>query len=630
MSRQKSENLRIYIVAFRIIALLIGLILTKFNADTASALVKIPSGGGLNLVISLFLIAYSILAALWFTKFHDRTNHMAMLSAIDAIFGLICCATLGTSYMVMAIALPTLEAAYAELPWPAIIIILTIFGIMIFAGESLNILGAQIAADDPDAMKDTIQALRASARFKLLVNFVAITIPTIWAYLVALKLENEKVDMFKQGQEEKQIIAEDSSKDKDTIQGLSNALIEKDAEIERFRTRLSETCEELETNYKKYNEQKNQNLAQNELFREKENEMNRVFEKRIQKMESDIEAVKTENEKSLSLLKVSIEVNKTLSLQEVYVSIIENCVKLIPVDTCIIFMLDMINGHTEIFAEMVYSQYSEYFRNFSLRMGEGIPGLVAERQIGVIIDDGSVSIGGKVYTSLIQYDKSTMAVPILYEEEVLGVLYLGKQASYGFTPEMQDLATTFTKIVAVALQNAQLFQKTISGGIFDDLTGLYNSIYFNERFSEEIKRSKRYKSNLSLLLIDIDNFIQMNNDFGTAWGDDVLKEAADVIREQTRDTDVSARIQAGQFVVILLQSDKVNAGIIAERIRTAFETKNMARMKRSRGTTTISLGVSNYPSDADDRDPLIAAVEQALNKAKQLGGNRSVQAVPDL
>ena len=109
--------------------------------------------------------------------------------------------------------------------------------------------------------------------------------------------------------------------------------------------------------------------------------------------------------------------------------------------------------------------------------------------------------------------------------------------------------------------------------MFDDLTGFYNALYFNERFAEEVRRCRRYKIELSLALIEIDNFAEFNDEFGSSWADDVLQETSDVIREHARETDIVARIQAGQYVMVLVHTDKRNAYIMGEKIRTAFEMK---------------------------------------------------------
>ena len=101
----------------------------------------------------------------------------------------------------------------------------------------------------------------------------------------------------------------------------------------------------------------------------------------------------------------------------------------------------------------------------------------------------------------------------------------------------------------------------------------------------------------------------------------VLQETSDVIREHARETDIVARIQAGQYVMVLVHTDKRNAYIMGEKIRTAFEMKNIKRMRRSRASTTLSIGVASFPYDAKDKEGLITAVEKALEFSKNKGGN---------
>ena len=448
-------------------------------------------------------------------------------------------------------------------------------------------------------------------------------VPIIWAYDVAVKIENEKNQIILKAQDAKKMIIEDTAKDKMTMQQLMNALSEKENAIEEYQNQIFRLKEEAEQNYRKYNEQKNQFATQNESFRAKENELTTSFDNKLKKVQQDNAELAMNLKKAENLISVTVDLNKSLNLQEAYVSVVEHLIKLVPVQTCILFMLDTVDKRTEIFAEMVYSPYSEYFKNFSVKIGYGIVGIAAEMQRIFRIDNSIIDIDGKEYRGLLDDERSALIVPISYEEELLGLFYLGKEEVSAFDEETTELVKSYADISAVTLQNAQLFQKTISGGMFDDLTGFYNAVYFNERFGEEINRSKRYRIELGIVLVEIDNFVPLTDEFGSNWSEDVLKEVSEVIREQVRDTDITARIQAGQFVIILLQSDRRNSYIIAEKIRASFERKNMTRMRRSRASTTISVGVSMFPQDAQDKTSLISSVEDALNISKTHGGNKT-------
>ncbi len=625
-SFEKSPKLKAFLVGFRVIALLLGLFLTSFNdPDAFKPVVEVRNSRMAGIVFTLVLLGFHVVAGMWTLKFHSSMQHMKPLVIIDALFGLVVLCFLGSPYAFVAIALPACEArCYAGKTWS-----LFVFGLcgIIFACMLIGEFPRTMNIPQPDGMSDEVFARMIAYKKDLLGSnllYYVFLIPSVlWAFYAAVEMDREKIEVYLNEQNEKKIIIETSKSDKETIQGLSNALIDKEQSLEAAKERMRVLQEEADKNYRKYHEQKNQAAAQTESFRNKENEMTTSFDSRLKKIQLDNAELAAQLKRSDSLVKIAVDLNKSLNLQESYVSVIERLIKLVPVQTCILFMLDTVDKRTEIFAEMVYSPYSEFFRNFSVKIGSGIVGMAAELQKTLKADSGFVSVDGRDVQGLLSYEKSSLAVPILYEEEILGVLYLGRKEEFAFTSEEVELVNSYSSIAAVPLQNAQLFQKTISGGIFDDITGLYNAVYFNERFGEEVKRGRFYKTPLSIALVDIDNFGVLSEEFGGTWAEDVLREVSDVIREEAGETCVSARIQAGQFSIVLPDCDKKGAYMAAEKIRTSFETRNMNRMRRSRASTTLSLGVATFPYDSQTKEGLVTAVEEALDNSRKSGGNKT-------
>ena len=621
----KSEKLRTFLMGFRFITLLFPIVFSWLMLDREGGFTSIVPNitGNMKIAIILLLFVYHIVACIWMMNFYTDKTKIRLLVISDVILGMTSIILLGTPYIFVGIVLPALESkCFLENIWAnSILGLCGIIFLVILLGELAKINNINVGMDETQktfTVKEITLNIWGTAQF-----FLVFIIPMIWAYDVAVKIENEKNQIILKAQDAKKMIIEDTAKDKLTMQQLMNALNEKDNEIENYREQIVRFKDEADQNYRKYNEQKNQFATQNENFRAKENELTTSFDNQLKKIQQDNAELAMNLKKAENLISVTVDLNKSLNLQEAYVSVVEHLIKLVPVQTCILFMLDTVDKRTEIFAEMVYSPYSEYFKNFSVKIGYGIVGIAAEMQRILRIDNSIIEIDGKEYRGLLDDERSALIVPISYEEELLGLFYLGKEEVSAFDEETTELVKSYADISAVTLQNAQLFQKTISGGMFDDLTGFYNAVYFNERFGEEINRSKTYRIELGIVLVEIDNFVPLTDEFGSNWSEDVLKEVSEVIREQVRDTDITARIQAGQFVIILLQSDRRNSYIIAEKIRASFERKNMTRMRRSRASTTISVGVSMFPQDAQDKTSLISSVEAALNVSKTHGGNKT-------
>ncbi|MCX5698458.1 MAG: diguanylate cyclase [Candidatus Omnitrophica bacterium] len=147
----------------------------------------------------------------------------------------------------------------------------------------------------------------------------------------------------------------------------------------------------------------------------------------------------------------------------------------------------------------------------------------------------------------------------------------------------------------------------------DGLTGLFNRRYFNQLIAVEVDRLKRSPAAFSLLMVDIDDFKNYNDSQGHPAGDALLKDAAKVFKNSVRPLDSICRYGGEEFIIILPQTDKIAAKIVAERLRVQFSLYL---------PTTVSIGVASVPEDAQEADALIAKADGALYVAKQTGKNR--------
>jgi len=152
----------------------------------------------------------------------------------------------------------------------------------------------------------------------------------------------------------------------------------------------------------------------------------------------------------------------------------------------------------------------------------------------------------------------------------------------------------------------------------DELTGLFNRRYFDQKLQEEINRSRRYGRNLSLIMGDIDHFKSYNDDFGHQKGDEVLQSVAEMIRRSCRSSDTAARYGGEELVIILPETDSPGAFLVAEKSRKLIEARAGDVAGR---TVTISMGISSFGPGNDGPAELIAAADKALYEAKSKGRN---------
>ncbi|HIE05366.1 MAG TPA: GGDEF domain-containing protein [bacterium (Candidatus Stahlbacteria)] len=171
----------------------------------------------------------------------------------------------------------------------------------------------------------------------------------------------------------------------------------------------------------------------------------------------------------------------------------------------------------------------------------------------------------------------------------------------------------------------RLYDRVNALSLTDGLTSIYNRRYFSIRIKEEIERAARYSRELSLLLLDIDNFKQYNDRYGHRYGDEILVILAQCLKDRIRGPDFIARYGGDEFAILLPEVGKKKAIQIAERLRSDFEDCPLQKSLKDDGLVTITIGVASFPADATDESSLIERADQALYRAKRRGRNRIEQ-----
>jgi diguanylate cyclase (GGDEF)-like protein len=163
-----------------------------------------------------------------------------------------------------------------------------------------------------------------------------------------------------------------------------------------------------------------------------------------------------------------------------------------------------------------------------------------------------------------------------------------------------------------------IYERTARSAVTDGLTGLYNHAYFLQALRQEVLRSKRHGLRAALLLLDLDDFKHVNDERGHVEGDRVLMKAAAIIRDSVREIDIAARYGGEEFAVLLPDTARLGAFVVAERIRTRLEK----RFRRKRPNVTASGGLAIFPEDAGTPADLIVQADAGLYRAKAAGKNQ--------
>jgi two-component system, cell cycle response regulator len=195
------------------------------------------------------------------------------------------------------------------------------------------------------------------------------------------------------------------------------------------------------------------------------------------------------------------------------------------------------------------------------------------------------------------------------------------------------LARTNTQIRRKRLQDRlnDNYQRSLALALTDELTGLYNRRYLLAHLDELVARVTRDGLEAAVLLFDIDHFKRVNDTYGHAAGDDVLRELAARATNTVRSVDLVARLGGEEFVVVMPETGPAIANAVAERLRQAVANEPFAiRASDDRLPITVSIGVASAAAAGDDRDRLLTRADDALYRAKADGRNRIVSRSPDL
>jgi diguanylate cyclase (GGDEF)-like protein len=192
--------------------------------------------------------------------------------------------------------------------------------------------------------------------------------------------------------------------------------------------------------------------------------------------------------------------------------------------------------------------------------------------------------------------------------------------------ERSILTLGFLVVLLIALSGLAASDKLSTLAIRDGLTGLYNQTYIKARLQEELYRSERYKSPLSVLMIDLDSFRDVNDRFGHVDGDQVLKAFGGVLQDLLRNSDIVGRYGGEEFLAVMPQTGCLDAAAAAERIRRdVAQYPFRVGPDRERSVQfTLSIGVFSSPYENQMADEVINLADAALYRAKKEGKNKVV------
>lgn len=578
------------ILGIRWVALSIGFILFLSKAPSGTPALFESLFKDQAVLFLLILTGLEITLSLLQLKFAQQKTGMAFVMIFaDLLIGIFLVYAAGASYFLLATILPILETFFL---FDSGGILMAVFDLLLVA-----------------AILTENQTQGTALTF--VISASVLCVPIMGLFLLLKKQENEAQREQREEQQDKKNIQDEISQANRRIENLHRDLVASQNELEDLKAKADTALAG------KLEETKQQMME----VRRRETEA----AARAQDLSEELNKLKEQKEKLHFLLETSGEFHTSLHLEEALVSVVKTIQKIVNFQTCVIFLVEEEQENKKLYAEAAAGAYADYFRNYTVGFGEGFIGWVGMEKQPAIIEHGSlITANGHEFSTLLTNEQSALAMPILYPDgNLFGVIYLGDQEARAYSWQEVNLLLAFLPHVQAAILKAAEFHKTIAQGVVDPITGLHNRVYFEERLGEEIRRAYRYQTSLSLIILKIDRVEKLKLELDEKALKQLILDVAELLKSYLRDIDVLASFEEDKFGIMLVQAERLNAVLIAERIRLAIEMRAFGKSPKKPVKLTVSVGVASYPKDALYKPDLLAKCNANLEIAVSKGGNQT-------
>ncbi|UCG91728.1 MAG: diguanylate cyclase [candidate division WOR-3 bacterium] len=359
----------------------------------------------------------------------------------------------------------------------------------------------------------------------------------------------------------------------------------------------------------------------------------KVIKKAVQKRQEilsnviTVTSLKQKIQELQTLNEVVQAINSSLRPQEIMRVIMEKTADLIKAEGWSVLLLD--DNRRDLVFVAAAGEAGKKIMGMRLKVGQGVAGWVARYGQSLIVPD--VTKDPRFYSGIDKKSKfitkSVLCVPMKSRNKIIGVVeVVNKIDGEPFSKDDLEIFENLVAHITIALENANMYRKMEEASQIDTLTNLYNSHYCNQFLDNFLLNRKNVRGTISLIFLDIDFFKLVDDNFGHLVGSETLRLLGDRIKNVVRSGDVVARYGGDEYIVILPNTDKKTAAVIAERIRREINQEPFYAFKNKKFNISVTLGVATYPGDAKNRDELIGKADKAMYEGKLSGRDKVVLA----
>lgn len=315
-----------------------------------------------------------------------------------------------------------------------------------------------------------------------------------------------------------------------------------------------------------------------------------------------------------ALHEIAQTIGSSLNMHDTVTLISNKLRSIVPFDTCVIFIVDDRSG--KAIAMHVVGDHAEMFRLRRINIGEGITGWVIANSRSMCNSSPELDLVGMPEETARSY-RGVLVSPLIREDGAFGAISLYSKGRTSYTTEHVRLLESVAQHAASALNNAITFEKTKESALTDPLTELPNARGFYMMLEQRLAECQRLgRESLAVISMDVDDFKQINDQWGHPIGDRLLASLGKIVRKELRQMDVLSRYAGDEFVAIMPMASELMAEGVADRIRKAVSEHKFTVRTGKTVEVGISIGIACFPTNGETTEELLTTAARNMQRDK--------------
>jgi len=326
-----------------------------------------------------------------------------------------------------------------------------------------------------------------------------------------------------------------------------------------------------------------------------------------------------------ALYEIARTFGTSLDLEHTLESMVDKVGHVVPFDSCVVYFYDELKGYAT--ARHAVGKYSDLLKGRCIAPGEGVTGFALANRSAVNQLHPSLDFTDLNPAAGIKF-QAMASLPLFKDDLLLGALSVYSNDLEQYTHDHMRLLETVTRLASDALANAMQHAEAESHALTDAITGLPNSRSLSVRFEEEAARARRTGRSFQVVMLDLDEFKNVNDSYGHKLGDKMLREVASLIQNQLREYDFLCRYAGDEFVALVQEVVGLQVDELCLRIENVVSKFSLSVGRNKQARVGISIGTATFGTDGDTLDQLLNAADDKMYRMKSI--HRLERSMPPL